>query len=267
MEFLKKHYEKIVLCVVLLGLAGAVFWMRSALEKVRDQLATSTAAPTPKTAPPQPMDLSVYQQALAQITNPPALVLSGEHNLFNPVTWKRKANGDLIKIIKTGPDALIVTNIVPLYTIISYESRSPGNPVYVMGVETNVDLRKPNPRKHLDHAHKDEKMKSGLYIVRGIKGAEDDPSEINLEIIQTGETNVWVSTNTPYKRADSFLADLKYDPDPTLSLVKKRVNDEFNLDNEPYKIVEITNDAVRVQARKTTKVTELKWIPSRKGTN
>jgi hypothetical protein len=265
MDFLKKHYEKIVLCVVLLGLAGAVFWMKSALEKVREQLANTESAPAPKTAPPQPMDLSAYQQALAQITNPPAVVLSGEHNLFNPVTWKRKSNGDLIKIIKTGPDALMVTNIVPLYTIISYENPNPGTPVYIMSVQTNVDLRKPNNHKIIDHARKGEKVKSGLYNVLGIKGAANDPSEINLEIIQTGETNVWVSTNTPYKRPDSFLADLKYDPDPTLSLVKKRVNDEFNLDNEPYKIVEITNDAVRVQDRRTTKVTEIKWIPSRNG--
>src|SRR5580692_4644177 len=159
MEFLKKHYEKIVLCVVLLGLAGAVLWMRSALEKVREQLGTSTAAPTPKTAPPQPMDLSVYQQALAQITNPPALVLSGEHNLFNPVTWKRKANGDLIKIIKTGPDALIVTNIIPLYTIISYDHPSPGSAVYVMSIETNLDLRLPNPKKRIEYSKKGDLSK------------------------------------------------------------------------------------------------------------
>jgi hypothetical protein len=265
MEFLKKHYEKIVLCVVLLGLAGAVLWMQSALEKVRSEFPDTNAGPPPKTAPPAPVDLSAEQQALAQITNPPTVVLSGAHNLFNPVTWKRKANGDLIKIIKSGPDALIVTNIIPLYTIIAYDHPSPGSPVYVMSIETNVDLRQPGVRKHTEYAKKDEKAKNRLYIVRGIKGAEDDPSEINLEIIETGETNVWVSTNTPYKRAGSYLADLKYDPDPTLSLHKKRVNDEFSLDNEPYKIVEITNDAVRVQARRTTKVTAIKWTPSRNG--
>jgi hypothetical protein len=265
MEFLRKHYEKIVLCVVLLGLAGAVLWMKSALVKVQTTLATSESRPPPKTAPPQPLDLSVYQQALAQITNPPTVVLSGAHNLFNPVTWQRMANGDLKKIIKTGPDALIVTNIIPIYTIIAYDHPSPGSPVYVMMIETNADLRLPNRRKRQDLARKGEKVKSGLYIVRGIKGAEDDPSEINLEILQTGDTNVWVSTNTPYKRVESYLADLKYDPDPTLSLLKKRTNDDFNLDNEPYKIIEITNDAVRVQDRHTTKVTEIKWTPSRNG--
>jgi hypothetical protein len=108
-------------------------------------------------------------------------------------------------------------------------------------------------------------MKPDLFVVRGIKGAENDPSEINLEITQTGETNVWVSTNAPYKRVDSYMADLRYDPDPLISLNKKRVNDEFKLDNVPYKIVEITNNAVRVQSERTTKVTEIKWTQSRTG--
>jgi len=240
--------------------------MKSALVQVRGELPPVVIGPPPKTPPPKPLDLSVYEQALAQITNPPTVVLSGAHNLFNPVTWKRKPNGDLIKIVKSGPDALIVTNIIPLYTIISYDHPSgPGSSVYVMMIAANVDLRQTNLRKRQEYARKDEKVKSGLYFVRGIKGAEDDPSEINLEIVRTGETNVWVSTNTPYKRAESYLADLKYDPDPTLPLLKRKVNDEFKLDNEPYKIIEITNDAVRVQDRRTTKVTEIKWTPSRNG--
>jgi hypothetical protein len=264
MEFLKKHYEKIVLCVVLLGLAGAAVWMRSAIQHVREQLQVVDVAPPPKTTPLAPIDLKADQQALEQITNPPSVVLSGDHNLFNPVTWKRKANGELIKIVKTGPDALFVTNIIPLYTIIAYE-RPTDSPVYVMSWQQHADLRLPNRRGALEHSHKNEKMKSVPYIVRGIKGAENDPSEINLEIVQTGETNIWVSTNTPYKRVDSYLADLKYDPDSTIPLTKKQVNDQFKLDNDPYKVVEITNDAVRIQSERTTKVTEIKWTQSRNG--
>jgi len=264
MEFLKKHYEKIVLCVVLLGLAGAAVWMRSAIKRVREQLQVVDVAPPPKTAPLAPIDLKADQQSLEQITNPPMVVLSGEHNLFNPVTWKRKANGEFMKFVKTGPDALIVTNIIPLYTIIAYD-RPTDSPVYVMNWQQHADRRLTNSRGTPEYARKDQKMKSGLYIVRGIKGAENDPSEINLEITETGETNVWVSTNTPYRRVDSYIADLKYDPDPLVPLNKKRVNDEFKLDNDPYKVVEITNNAVRVQNEHTTKVTEIKWTQSHNG--
>jgi hypothetical protein len=261
MEFLKKHYEKMVLCVVLLGLAGAVAWMSSALKKASEPLEGLEGGSPPKKAPLEPLDLTADQRALAQITNPPPVVLSGEHNLFNPVTWKCKANGELLKIIKTGPDALTAANSTPRYTIIAYD-RPTDSPVYVMNWQRHADLRQPG-RGKTEYARKDEKMASGLYIVRGIKGAENDPSEINLEIIQTGQTNVWVSTNTPYKYVDSHLVDLKYDPDPSLPLLKRRVNDEFNLDNEPYKIVEITNDVVRVQNIRTTKVTEIKVTQSK----
>jgi hypothetical protein len=251
-----------VLCVVLLGLAVAAVLMRSAIERVRTQFQGPEVGPPPRSAPPPPLDLKADEEALRQITNAPPMVLSGDHNLFNPVTWKRKANGELMKVLKTGSDALVVTNIVPLYTIITYD-RPTDSPVYVLSWQQHADTRLPISHGTPEHMHKDQKMKPDLFVVRGIKGAENDPSEINLEITATGETNVWVSTNAPYKRVDSHLADLKYDPDPQLSLNKKRVNDVFTLDNVPYKIVEITNNAVRVQSERTTKVTEIKWTESR----
>jgi len=263
------------------GLAGAAVWMRSALAKVNEQLqAAATVAPPPRRPGPRrpgpqkaaaqgtnvlaPLDLSPYERAVAQITNPPLVVLSGDHNTFNPVTWKRDPNGNLIKVVKIGSDALIVTNIVPLYTIIAYDHPTGDGPIYVMSVQTGVDLRQPNTHKKLEYARKDEK-KSNLYIVRGIKGAENNPSEINLEIPVTGQSNLWVSSNAPYKFVESYYADLKYPP-ASLNLSKKQVNDEFTLDNQPYKIVEITNDAVRVLSRRTTKVTEIKWSQSHNGT-
>lgn len=51
---------------------------------------------------------------------------------------------------------------------------------------------------------------------------------------------------------------MKYDPE-SRSLPKERVNDTLILDNEQYKIVEITNNVVRVQSIKNTKVTTIKW--------
>ena len=264
MDFLKKHYEKIILCVVLLCLAAAVLWMNSATKKAKEGAHDSTAGRAPKTAPPEAFDLTPYQQALAQITNPPTVLLAGEHNLFNPVTWKRKANGDLLKIVKSGPDALVVTGITPLYTVISFERPMEGS-IYVMNVQSNVpDPNQPSLHAKSLYPHKDEKNKGWPFIVRGIKGAENDPSEVNLEILETGDTNVWVSTNHPYKHVQSYYADLKYDPE-TLTLLKRKVKEEFNLDNDPYIIVEITNDAVRVQSRRTTKVTEIRWTKSPKG--
>src|SRR5208282_4726456 len=80
MQFLKRHYEKIVLCLVLLGLAGTAAWIKIEIAQVSQG---SEAAPSRarKSAPLLPIDLSADQLALAQITNPPPVILSGSHNL------------------------------------------------------------------------------------------------------------------------------------------------------------------------------------------
>jgi hypothetical protein len=271
MEFLKKHYEKIILCLVLLGLAAAAVWMRTAIEKVRESApppaVTPTAGPTRGRGPRAgavanssglaPIDLSSNQTTLSQVTNPPPISLAGEHNLFNPVTWKRKSDGTYLKIIKSGPDAVVVTNITQLYTVIAYNHPSGnGSGVYVMDIQQHSDLK--NPRRPVaEYAKKDEKMKSGLYIIRNVKGDADDPTELDLELPATGET-VAVAKDKPYEWVDSCIADLRYENE-SKTFSKVHVNDFITLDGEQYKVIEITTNAVRIQFSRTTKVTEIKW--------
>src|SRR5271157_6498321 len=134
MQFLKKHYEKIILCVVLLSMAAAAIWMGAVITRLSEEVNQPISA-SHKNKPPVPLDLTTDLLALAQVTNPPPVVLSGGHNLFNPVTWRRKANGELLKILKTGPDALSVINIAPLYTVIAYDHPSGNGAVYVFNVQ------------------------------------------------------------------------------------------------------------------------------------
>jgi hypothetical protein len=263
MEFLKRHYEKIVLCLVLLGLAGAAVWMRMTIERIHGslgpapQVAPSARRKENKAASLAPIDLSTDQVVLAEVTNPPTITLSGDHNLFNPVTWKRKSDGTFLKIIKSGPNAVVVSNITKLYTVIAYDHPSGnGSGVYVMAIKQHSDPQHPS-RPVTEYAKKDEKMKSGLYIIRDIKGDSDAPSELDLELPQTGET-VAVTKDKPYQRVDSCIADLRYEPE-SKTLSKVHVNDFITLDGEQYKVVEITTNAVRIQFSRTTKVTEIKW--------
>jgi len=251
MQFLKKHYEKIILCVVLLGLAAAAIWMGAVITEVTEEVNQPIAEPPSKTKALVPLDLTTDMLALAQVTNPPPVVLSGEHNLFNPVTWRKKANGELLKILKTGPDALIITNITSLYTVIAYDHPSSEPGIYVMGLQLH------SAKRPSEYAKKDEKSKSGLYIIHGIKGAPEDPTDLQLEILDTQET-VWISKGDPYKRVDGHTVDMKYDPE-SRSLLKVHEDDTITLDNEPYKIVEITNNLIRVQSINNTKITTIKW--------
>jgi hypothetical protein len=270
MEFLKKHYEKIVLCLVLLGLAAAAVWAHKAIGNIPEPAPSGPQSPAPsprrargggaaaEVATLAPIDLSTDMMSLAQITNPPAINLSGDHNLFDPVTWKRKSDGTLMKVIKTGPNALEVTNITKLYTVISYDHPSGnGSGVYVMAIQQHSDPQHPAARKLQEFAKKDQKTKSGLYEIKDVKGDPDDPSELDLEL--TGNQQVvTVAKDKPYEWVDSCIADLKYEPD-SRTFLKMHVNDTLPLDGEQYKIVEITTNAVRIQFNRTTKVTEIKW--------
>jgi hypothetical protein len=252
MQFLKKHYEKIILCAVLLGLAAAAIWMGAKIAEVTDEVNQPIAGPPSKTKALVPLDLTTDMLALAQVTNPPPVVLSGEHNLFNPVTW-RKINGELVKILKTGPDALTITNIAPLYTVIAYDHSTGDGEGYYFSVQ-HQNLGK----RSIEYAKKGIAPKSGLYIIRGIKGAPEDPTELQLEIPDAQKT-VWISKGNPYKQVDGYAVDMKYDPDPRSPLLKERVNDMITLDNELYKIVEITNNLIRVQSINNTKITTILW--------
>jgi hypothetical protein len=252
MQFLKKHYEKIILCLVLLGLASAAILMGERISELNKEVSGTISEAPHKAKPLVPLDLAADLLALAQVTNPPPVVLSGDHNLFNPVTWKKKPNGELLKILHTGADALAISNIAPLYTVIAYDHSTGTAGIYVVTVQTN------SGRKIIEHPKLKERTKSGLYKVIGIKGASDeDPTELQLEIPKTQEI-VWISKNAPYKRVDGYTVDLKYDPESRF-LMKQRINDLITLDNEQYKIIEITNNAVRVQSIKNTQMKTITW--------
>lgn len=249
-NFLKKHYEKISLCVVLLGLAGAAIWMGDEISKYKTAGSEGTGSSGERRGKAMaPIDMTPNQLALAQMTNPPPVVLSGEHNLFNPVTWKLMPNGEKKKFYKTGPAALVDISNTPLYLTIAYDHPTGTAGIYVFRVSTH------SGRAATEIPKINEKTKSGLYIVRGTEGAADDPKRIKLEIVDTGDT-VWIAKDDPYKKVDGYIADLSYPPE-SRTFSRVHVDQPITLDNEQYKVVDITNDAVRVQSR-TTKVTTVK---------
>jgi hypothetical protein len=245
MEFLKKHYEKILLSVVLLclGLTAAWFPAKIAQEKERAQSYIVTLK-TPGELPP--IDLSTNQAALVRLQNPPTVELSGAHNLFNPVTWKIKSDGTFLKIIREGVDALTVTKIHPLYFELSYERPTSAGGYYI-GVK-RLDAKKPSIYAKLN-------KKEELFTIKEVKGTAEDPDELVLELADNQQV-VSISKGKPFRRVEGFEVDLRYDPD-NLTILKKRVNDLINFGGESYKIIAITENSVRVQAISTDKRTTI----------
>src|SRR5262245_13866079 len=127
MEFLKKHYEKLILSVVLLGLAAvaATLPMKVNQEKQKeDERKNSLIGAAVKPFPP--VDLSTNMGVLEKVKTPIKFDIAGKHNLFNPVPWVERPNGELLKVQgNVGIDALQVSAIRPLNMIVSFDQVIP----------------------------------------------------------------------------------------------------------------------------------------------
>ena len=252
LDFLKRHYEKIVLSVVIAALAAAAYMGPKLLELEQQKLPKIPDEPG-KAAGIQPVNLGPLEGLMQAMTNPPALTLNGDHHVFNPVVWKMNPDGTLTKFLKTGADALIVTKIYFQYERIGLDHASPPGFHFYYQVQSG-------PRK-AEFLTVGQKSKSGLFILRGIKGAPDNPSQLQLELPATGE-RVFITKEQPYEQVDGHTADLKYPPEANLQLQKKKPGDTFNLDNVPYQVVSIADDSVTVQYQITTKQTTVPWTNS-----
>ena len=121
----KQHYEKILLSVVLLVLAVAVYFLWEAKqEEERSNREVVTDIVKRKVEGIAPVDLSGFNALLTSAANPPSLNFGLPHNIFNPVKWQRQPNGELLKIQtgkEVGPSRMIATKISPLKLIIALD--------------------------------------------------------------------------------------------------------------------------------------------------
>lgn len=255
MEFLKKHYEKVLLSVVLLGLAVAAALMpqrvSEAQEKV-DELKAIMIPPSPKERPP--VDLQTNKTQLARLQKPATLELGLPHYVFNPVRWERKANGAKLKIKSAddiGPRAVTVTAINPLHLVISMVAGVTGTeePLrYQVSIVRETDSS-PRPRTLL--------MRPGdrneFLTLLEVKGPKDAPTEFVIELAESKRT-VTIGRETPYRQVIGYMADLKYEPRNKTWLKQKR-NAKLQIENENYKIIEISETEVVLSHDSTGKRT------------
>jgi hypothetical protein len=252
MDFIKKHYEKILLGLVLLGLVVAVamlpLWIQS--EKARLEDAKNRIINRP-IKPLDPVALSKETSVLDTIKSDSQLALSRPHNLFNPVQWQKRPDGSVIKIrtgTEVGPEAVVVNQITNLYTIITLDSVAETG--YLIGIEREAELRSQDRRKKQTYARSGEK--GDYFAVTNIEGPEDNPT-LTLELADSGRT-VKISKENPFMRVDGYMADLEYPPEKRTYL-NKRVGDVISIGNERYNIVAIDSRNVVLSAPNEKKTT------------
>ncbi len=259
MDLIKKHYEKVLLGVVLLGLTVAVVLLPFLINGKRADLAAKEVSLAPRPKPLPPLDMAVEDAALQREQTPLKLDYTTRHNLFNPVLWQKLADGRLVKITtgnETGAGALEITDIKPLYLQITYDS--PNANGYFIFIERQAAEETGKRLKHEAFVVKDEKK--DLVTLRGIKGPPEKPTELVLELNDTSET-ISVGPDKPFKRVEGYQADLKYGLDNKI-WKNQRVKSALNFAGGQYIIVAINENSVVLSAKSNDKKTTITFNPA-----
>jgi hypothetical protein len=259
MEFIKKNYEKIVLGVVLLGLTVAACLLPLVISGKRKSLDDKRINTKPKVKELPPLDMTMENDTLHRAETPLRLDYTTKHNIFNPVVWKRLPDGTLRKYVtgnEEGVGALEVTNIRPLYLELSFSSPSANG--YFINIERQAAPR--SDQRHTQNFVSTE-TKGSLISLTGIKGPADKPTDLILEWNETGDT-IDLPTDKPFRRIDSYAADLKYPIDNKTWTDQRVGSRHLYFANGYYNIVAITESNVVVLDESNNKKTTINLHPA-----
>ena len=214
MQFLKKHYEKILLGVVLAGLIGVLVFMlfyiaadKQAMEDTINGVINSPVKALPD------LDLTTNGAAMTRLQSPFVLDFETGNKVFNSFIWQKTPDGRMIKKdTSTGPQVAVVTNIVPLYLVVSLDSLSTNEmgARYVISVERQAAAT--TAKRHKTPHYVSVGDKNDQFVLLEVKGAPENPDALLIKLLDTGET-VTVTRDKPFRRVDGYLADFRYDPE------------------------------------------------------
>ena len=240
-ELFKQHFEKVILIVALVGLGAAVFYLYSETQKEKaktEEFFQDVGRRAVKPVPP--VDLTNYTAIVNKAQNPPPLDLGLPHNVLNPVKWKQTSNGDLYKEIKgteSGIDLLEVTRHVPLNFSIHFE-RVAGSGYWIN--ITNEVVAGFGRRLAQFATLNSTNLK--VFILREVKGSPEEPSELVLELKETGE-RISISREKPFVRAEAYEVDLRY-PIENRDFKRLRAGATLRLGSDEYRIVTINQNEI-----------------------
>ncbi len=261
MDFLKKHYEKVVLGVVLVGLAVAVGFLPFLISGEREKREQRRIELQPANVKPLTnLDLTLSESVLKRVATPAVIDFSAPNKIFNPMPWQKSADDQLVPLTSVGLAAVTVSNVVPLYLRLSLDSvtASDTGARYVVGVQKEAAAT-PNLRGK-KQTYVSLNSKNDTFALVEVKGKPEEPTQLILELNDTGE-RVAVSREQPYQRADGYMADFRYDPEKKVWL-SRRVGASLMFGGEEYIIVAINPNEVVLSAKSNQKKWPIKLNPN-----
>jgi hypothetical protein len=263
MEFIKKHYEKMLLGLVLAGLIGALVFMLfyiAADKQAMDERANGYINPPVKAL--TNLDLSVQESVRSRLQSSGNLDLETTNKLFNPMEWQKKLDGSLIKVSKgnVGVASVIVTNIAPLYLILSLDAITTNElgARYTIGVEKQAapTLAKRNHQQRFVSAGE---KPNDIFALDAVKGAPENPDSLVLKLTDSGGLAT-ISNGKPYRRVDGYAADFRYDLEKKV-FRGKRIGDKVSFGGMDYLVVEVNRGELILSDQSNQKKTSLPFAP------
>jgi hypothetical protein len=259
---MKRHWEKALLALALIGLIGAVVYLNHMKSEENTKIEEyERGVLRPKVKPYPTVDVNMLSSAMRQATNASSLNFSPPHNLFNPVKWqKRTATGERIKAEtgrELGINAVQIVQNTPLSTIITLDAPSGSGANMSVTMEANTTnyyrqrLRAFVSTNSTDRVHR----ASRAFTLRELRTAADGSAEADIEL--TDGTRVTVTATKPFNRIEAYKTDLLYPPE-NLSLKDRRAGDTLTVAGEDYIIVAITANEVVVSARSNDRRTTIR---------
>lgn len=263
MDFIKKHYEKLVLGVVLLAVAGVAISLVLSVSQVREDLKKALeqlAGVRPK--PLLPVNLTTNEAALARVVKHVPVVLGApDHYTFNPVTWARASNGRL-EPTRSRPDlgaaGLAYVNSHDLVLEIGFAAvqGTPEAPRYQFSIRREFEKNPRNRQPIVESVALGAESKDQIFKLLEVRGPKEDPTDFVCELVSSREQFVISKTKT-FKKTQGYSADLRYDAERR-EYAQKRVGDSLTLSGAAYKIVAIEKDELVVSAPNSVRTTVLK---------
>jgi hypothetical protein len=256
MDFIKKHYEKVLLSIVLVGLAVAAAALPlqvSHVNQVLEETRTGVVRTPPK--PFKPLDdyLKTNRVALQRLEGPADVKFSAIHYVFNPVEWRKRPDGGLVKI-QVGNEigaGLEVTKIDELHLVVSFEVGGEVSGVQQYRVTVLREAEKnPNPVVRTAKVG----QRNDLFTILRVEGQPENPTAL---LLQLDKDQLTVPKNGGYNEIVGYAADLRY-PLGKQVFPRRLKSDTIRLEDETYKIVTIERNQVVLSNEATHKRTTLK---------
>jgi hypothetical protein len=236
LDIIKKHYEKVILSVVLLGLALAAGYLpirisndRAELQQQSDEIRNRPAKPL------DALDTNLLAKALAETRERFEVSLAAPpHNTVNPVDWHREKPGmPLERSAKrpTGASRVEVTKVTPLYRSLSWVNTGGGGTNYLLRFE---DQSLPPGSRRTQQSYVVVGQKLGPAVLKQARTGAGRAPELVVEFTESKET-VTLGTNQPFRQIAGYTADLKYEPenrpwrDQRVGAVLKVANQDYTL--------------------------------------